>query len=226
MGWLVIVFFLYLGLMCFIGWRKGFSRMLISLLSIAVSILITWAFAPKIKGLLVEYTTIDESVAHKIGETVLGDAETDEEVDLAIQNAPIPGSMKASAEAHLSVREEGVTKKEALTEMLADILLTILVDVILFIVSMILISLLGKLLDLVNKIPGFKQVNGALGALLGLLKAIIYLDLFFLVLMLFSGTAAGLYIQTEIQKSGILNWFYENNLLMYIFDAARQKLLG
>ena len=119
-----------------------------------------------------------------------------------------------------------MTEKQALAGLLGDVVLTALVAVVLFIVFMILITLLGKLLDLINRIPGFKQINGILGAVIALAVAILLLDVFFLFMILFSGTEFGQYVLGEIQKSVILKWLYDNNILIYLFNLVKTKLFG
>ena len=105
-------------------------------------------------------------------------------------------------------------------------LVTVLLITALFIIFMILIHLLGKLLDLVNRIPGFKQVNGFLGMVLALAEAVLVIDLFLLILVPLSGTSVGQYLVDEIHKSKILTWLYENNFLVYLFNLAKQKIFG
>lgn len=146
-----------------------------------------------------------------------------------VDDSPIPTSMKDYAKNYMTMRtleDPTLTKRQALGELLADLIITVLVAVALFIVSMILISLLGKLLDLVNKIPGFKQVNGILGAVFGLVQGVLIMDFAFIVLLLFSSTFAGQYLLGEIGKSSILTWLYEHNFLLYLFQIAKTKLFG
>jgi len=236
MSWLIIVLILFLVLMAVIGYIRGFSKMLISLLAMILSIVLTWIFAPKIKTLIVDHTDWDEALSTKISENVLAPktepATVEEDNAIMVKrvdDSPIPTSMKDYAKNYMTMRtleDPTLTKRQALGELLADLIITVVVAVALFIVSMILISLLGKLLDLVNKIPGFKQVNGILGAVFGLVQGVLIMDFAFIVLLLFSSTFAGQYLLGEIGKSSLLTWLYEHNILLYLFQIVKTKLFG
>ncbi|MBO4411090.1 MAG: CvpA family protein [Lachnospiraceae bacterium] len=226
MSWLILIFIAYLLLAGFIGYKLGFSKMLVSALAVVASILLTWALTPAVKGLVANGTTLDETMSEKMGEVFLKDLETDGDVDALLETIPLPNAWKDYAKEQVTAREPGMTEKQALAGLLGDVVLTALVAVVLFIVFMILITLLGKLLDLINRIPGFKQINGILGAVIALAVAILLLDVFFLFMILFSGTEFGQYVLGEIQKSVILKWLYDNNILIYLFNLVKTKLFG
>ena len=225
MTWLLLALAGYLALAGFIGYKRGFSKMLISVLAVGLSVLLTWAFAPRVKDLIVTHTEWDETLADRVGETVLITVEDDEEVENLIFEAPFPASFKELVRSYIETRPAGATKKSALSGIIAGALLSVFVSISFFILCMILLTILGKILDLVNKIPGFKQVNGALGAALALVEAAVFLELFFLVLLLFCNTETGQYLLTEIQKSTVLSWLYEHNLFLYLFEILKNHLL-
>ena len=226
MTWIILIPIAILVLAGIIGWKRGFTKMLVSLLAMIIAIILTWIFTPMVKNLIADNTTLDESMGKKIEESLLKNVETDEEVDEKINRFPLPESIKNPIRASLEQLSAGMTKKEALGLLLANVILTALISLALFIIFMILIHLLGKLLDLVNRIPGFKQVNGFLGMVLALAEAVLVIDLFLLILVPLSGTSVGQYLVDEIHKSKILTWLYENNFLVYLFNLAKQKIFG
>ena len=224
MSWLILIFFAYLALLGFIGYKLGFSKMVVSALAVVIAIVLTWVTTPLVKGLLKDNTTLDETFSEKMSEVLLKDFEENEDIDGILSDLPLPASWKESVKTEIASQGPGVSVKQATANFLGDIVLTALVAVALFIVFVILVTLLGKLLDLVNKIPGFKQVNGILGALIAVAVGILLLDVFFLFMILFSATDFGQYIHAEIQKSVILKWLYENNFLIYLFHLVKAKL--
>ena len=226
MTWLWIIPIVVFVLAAIIGWKRGFIKMLVSLLAMILAVALTWIFTPMIKDLIANNTSFDESMGQKIEETVLKDAETDEAVDAMVDQFPLPESVKNTIRTEIEARTEGMTKREALGLLLSNVILTALVSLAIFIVFMLLIHLIGKLLDLVNRLPGFKQVNGFLGMILAVAEAFLFLDLCLLILVPLSGTGIGKYIVDEIHKSQVLTWVYENNFLVYLFSIAKQKLFG
>ena len=226
MTWIWIIPIVLFVLAAIIGWKRGFTKMLLSLAAMIIAVILTWIFTPMVKNLITANTTWDESMGKKFEETLFKNMEEDLAVDEFINNFPLPASVKESARNEIDARTEGMTKREALGLLLANVVWTAIVAVALFIIFMILLTLLGKLLDVVNRVPGFKQVNGFLGVLLALAEAALLFELFLIILVVLSGTEFGKYMVEEIHKSKVLTWVYEHNLLLYLFSIAKQKLFG
>lgn len=226
MSWLLIVILLCFVIAGFIGWKLGFAKMLISLFAVVIAVVLTWLFAPMIKDLLTEHTSWDESLATKLEETILKDADGEEMVETVIGLLPLPAESKDEIRTKLQPDTDPASRKTALAAWLSDIIFSVGVTLVFFVVALILVLILGKVIGLVDRIPVLKQVNGALGMIFALVIAFVFLNLFFLVILLFGGTGFSNALMTEIHKSQILTWLYEHNLLLFLFKIVKQKLFG
>ena len=69
-------------------------------------------------------------------------------------------------------------------------------------------------LELLVKVPGLSLVNRLLGAGFGLAQQVLTLWVFFLVLLIFEGTGWGAAATQWIRQGILLEYLYENNLLL------------
>ena len=69
-------------------------------------------------------------------------------------------------------------------------------------------------LELLVKVPGLRLVNRLLGAGFGLAQQVLTLWVFFLVLLIFEGTGWGAAATQWIRQGILLEYLYENNLLL------------
>ena len=86
-----------------------------------------------------------------------------------------------------------------------------------FIIIYILLLLLGRLLRLATKLPVLKQADKILGLVLGLLMAVLVVDLFFIFLTGCAQFSFGRKMISMIAESEILSFLYEMNFLTRIF---------
>ena len=71
-------------------------------------------------------------------------------------------------------------------------------------------------LEILVKVPGLSLANRLLGALLGLIQQLVVVWLFFLFVMVFSGTGWGKALYQMIQDGFWIGFLYDNNLLLLL----------
>lgn len=224
MNWL---FFVIIGLALiagFIGYKIGFSKMLFSLASVVAALVIAWLVSPFAEQLILNHTDLHEKLGTKLEETVFSNLDSDEEVLEKLDALPIPNTVRESIEKAV-VSDEGLSMKESLSRRLASLIIRIGVVIILFIVARLLIAALEKLFGLINRIPGFKEVNAAFGALLAIVEFFIVLFGFFLVVTLLSGTGFSETMTALIEENTILAFLFHHNPLVFLFNLAKEAIL-
>ena len=226
MNWLFCVVLAGVILAGIIGYVRGFTKMVISAVAFLAAVVVTWFVLPPVQKLVIEHTELEQTIAASLNDSVFSQIETDEDVDRSIRSLPLPEAVRRSIEEKLEARDEGVSKKESLSLMVSNAMIGAAVAVVLFVVVRLLLALLIKLLDLMNKLPGLKQMNSILGALVALFVAWIVLSLFFLVVMVFHQTNFGTAVITQVRASEVLSWLYDNNLLVFLFHLAKDNLLN
>ncbi len=88
-----------------------------------------------------------------------------------------------------------------------------------FICVALVVGIIGKVLDLVTKIPGIKQLNTILGGVAGLFEGLLVVWLLFTVITALGSSEFGQSMLALINENPLLSFIYENN-----FISA--KLLG
>lgn len=137
-----------------------------------------------------------------------------------IENLPVPEVLKDlllnynNDEGYYSL---GVTTFQ---DYLVNFIATVLLNVISFVAAVILVQVLFHLvlgaLDILSHIPLIGGVNRLLGLLLGLLQALFFLWLFFLILSMASASEWGLQLLGMVQDSSFLSYLYDSNLFLRI----------
>lgn len=188
MNWALIISISIVGISVVIGMVRGFSKTVLTLGSTIIAILLVWALMKPTLTLVEEKTEWQQELAGKI-ETERMQEWTEENCKEKVSAMALPGFFREECNSYIDAHPE-LTKKNAAGLYMAHYILGIITALALFIVIYILLWLFGKLLKLVNKVPGFKQVNGLLGAFLGFVIGFIILDALYLLLNLAASTTS------------------------------------
>lgn len=185
MNWLLIVV-LILFLLCVIqGWRKGFLRLLFSLISWIVMIVLVSYISPYISEFLKNNTGIYEWIENRCAETI---------------------------QSRLGTGLEFLA--EAGGEMAADWILRGVVFLVALILVVILLRLIYRALGIVDHIPVLRGINRVLGLFAGVLEAYILVSLFFMFVSVIAGTELGSSLTMYIDESEFLSMLYYQNVMV------------
>lgn len=137
-----------------------------------------------------------------------------------IEHLPIPEALRdllLDYNNDEGYRSLGVT---GFADYLVHFLATVILNVIAFVAAVILVQILLHLvigaLDILAHIPLIGGLNRLLGLILGLVQALFFLWLFFLVLSMTSATQWGLQLMDMVQSSQTLSALYDSNLFLEI----------
>lgn len=137
-----------------------------------------------------------------------------------IEHLPIPEALRdllLDYNNDEGYRSLGVT---GFADYLVHFLATVILNVIAFVAAVILVQILLHLvigaLDILAHIPLIGGLNRLLGLILGLVQALFFLWLFFLILSMTSATQWGLQLMDMVQSSQALSALYDSNLFLEI----------
>jgi uncharacterized membrane protein required for colicin V production len=99
---------------------------------------------------------------------------------------------------------------------LADLLVEGLGFLLLFFLAMLLITLVGHLVNGFFELPLLKDVNRLAGMLFGVLRAGVFVMILVAVITVFSPVFGWAELQADIAASTAGQFFYHNNLVMYL----------
>lgn len=217
--WLLIVVAAYLIIKLIIGYNKGFTKMAVSLGATILSVILILVLADTLTGFLVDHTELDENISNRIGTTLLDTVSTEESLNEKIDGLPLPEFIRKDLKSKVAETQGSMAERVlSLSYSVALKLIRIGVYVVGFIVLWILIQVLGKVINLVAKLPVLKEANKILGIVLSLIEGLIVIDVALVAVSMFSGTDFGTILMNQIQGSSILTWLFNHNLVA--------KLLG
>lgn len=178
LGILIIAFF--------IGLARGFIGQILSLLGGIAALILSFVLCKHLAGFIGDkIPSLTESISGMVNKLFglegVVTAGTKEEIIATLQTTKIP-SFLHSIVANSIVSSEGTLK---LTEVLTEWALVAISFVVIFILALILFAIIKKVFKALTKIKGVGAVNRILGALLMLVKAIIFCVILSLILSVF-----------------------------------------
>lgn len=215
----------------FIGWHKGFLRIVISFAGTIVIIIAVAITSPKLSRYIVENTGIYERTQEKVTEVFiekLTSTDEDKEEDRAVSEDEGTGSSYLKELDLPDILKNDLIEKTA-SEMYQALVAVVIKDYISVYLAKLIINagsfvamyaalslalwVVVKSSDLIAKIPVIKGFNKILGAITGAAQALIIVWIFFFVVIMFMGNEAGSRLLGDVQVSVFLRYLFNNNFL-------------
>ncbi len=185
MNWVLIVVLLIF-LVCIIhGWAKGFLRLLFSLLSFIILIVVIGFVTPYISSFLKENTGIYAAIETRCAATLENRVGT----GLEFITGPTAG-----------VAAEWILKGASF--------------LIALVAALIVVRVISHIIGLVGKIPIIKGINRFFGLIAGGVEAYIIVSLLFLFVSVIAGTDLGGSVTESINGSRFLSVLYYDNVIL------------
>lgn len=231
MNWLLIVLLIVTILSAIAGYYKGFVRTALSMVFLILVLAVSGWISPYVGSALEEHTQITENI-HNACRDMVADAlekQTDgitsgitsgniTEQQEILNAVGFPGELLGNVFSSEPIQTGQENAAEELADRTADVLTDLAVDAIVFVISFaaawIVVSLIRRAADLFAELPVIGFVNRVFGGLLGIVRALIWIWLFFLVLTIFAGTEWGSFCMKAVQEDSILLFLYHNNLVL------------
>ena len=215
----------------FIGWHKGFLRIVISFAGTIVIIIATAVMSPKLSRYVVENTGIYERTQEKVTEVfleklVLSDEEKTEDRagsedegsgSSYLKDLDLPDILKndliEKTASKMYQALVAVVIKDYVSVYLARIIVNAGSFVAMYAALSLALWVVVKSSDIISKIPVIKGFNKMLGALTGVAQALIIVWVFFFVVIMFMGNETGSRLLRDVQASSFLRYLFNNNFL-------------
>lgn len=215
-----------------VGWIRGFFKVLISVAGLIVSIIVGLYAAPHISGYLQENTDIDDKLAVYIAEKLefseMGE-ETSKGIQVAlIDNLPLPDVMKDNIRNNNNLETYDVLKVTGVYDYIAKSVSVVIINGAVFLVLTLICRIVFFFVGIMAKglldIPILKSFDKIGGGLLGVVKGLIFIWIFFLILSITSTMSWSQNLIAEISQSAVLKLLYDNNILLDIVGDLTKVL--
>lgn len=196
---IIVIAFILLSI--FFGYKKGLVVLAVKLCAFVIAIVVTLVLYKPVANLVINSTSIDESIQNTILEKVTDIIEDD-------QNAEITNELIESA------------KQGMLPEASRELAINIIyagVMIILFIGIRICLIFVTAIANVITKLPILNQINKLGGILYGLIRGILLVYVFLLIISIVGTVNPKNEVHKQINTSYITKAMYENNIISIIF---------
>lgn len=222
MNWMLICVIALLAICLYHGYRQGLVRMLFSIVTFFVTIVLVRLLAPvgiqMLKNTDAVYDGVKAPVVRFLDEHVDGKQETQEVLD----TCQIPESIKSTI---MELAEKmDMNQVTLFTPEMRDItadcitlwIIDLLAYVLMFIIINIALRIVGKLLNVFSRLPVVRVMNRLGGCLFGALEGVAFVWLGFVVVTIFSTTDWGRTCFEMIKSSSFLSVLYASNIFFLL----------
>lgn len=222
MNWILLAVIAILGVMGYVGYRKGFIKMAFSLASTIVALLVAMLFSPVVAGVMKNNDAIvsffDEKISAVIDLSAENAAvETEREQMDYIDSLSLPETFKESLSENNTLENYDAMRANDFEEYACRQITNVTINAIAFVVTLVVVAIglavLCFALDLVAKLPLLKQINITAGLAAGVLEGLLIVWILFVVLTMFAGTEFGSESLAMISGNSLLDFLYKNNLV-------------
>lgn len=233
-----IIVILIILISVFLGYKKGFVRTAVSLLSFFVAIGLALLFYKPLAIILTENTTIDDWIImnitsnHDDNENLTESSETDEsgDVPMFIEEASnlteeketnnlglvisMLENLPATITDKLSLEEIKSDTKQEIAYKVSELIMNLLSLIIIYIVVKVTLIIAAFILDGIMKFPILKQLNEILGMGIGAVIGFIQIYVAFAVITFISSICDISVVIETIKLSAFAKILFENNVII------------
>ncbi len=219
------ILILIVALCIFIGYKRGFIRSILQLVGMLAAVVVAFTLS----GMIAEWV-YDEHLNQPIQDSIVESLHRDEtpesdeieevlsvippflrnalNVDQIAQDAMVVITEKVNETAESTAK----TVAETVIRPVAVTVMRILLFIVLTVVLLLVVKLLLGIIKPITKLPVLRQADGALGAVIGVVKGLLFVLLAVAVMQLLASSDA-LITQTDIDNTVITKWIAEASFI-------------
>lgn len=207
------------------GYRKGFIKIVITLISFVLTLWLVSVVTPYISTYLVEHTGLYDAVKGQVAEAfadnnALLDNTIPENQTTTINSYDVPSVMKSTLITNNTAETYTRLAVSAFEDYISSFLARIIINLAAFVCTFLMITIFLRMtffsLEIISKIPIIKGINKFAGLFAGFAEGLIIVWIFFLAVTMFAGNTIGRQIFDLVQSDPLLNILYNSNVLLKI----------
>lgn len=224
MNWLLIVILvLIIGNIAW-GYKMGFMRIALSLVSWVIVLIACHVVTPVVADVIIEHTpladVIQETVTRELNEAIEGivDGVIDDSA-MAELESKLPSQLQdAILGEHESIADliTGSGEIQVDTTNLTEGAAYLIALIVVLIVTRIALIIVEMVLGLVSKLPLIGQANALLGLGAGAVKGLVWCWVILTVIAMLAYTGVNTELIALVNEAPVLKWLYDNNPIMNV----------
>ena len=221
MNWLLIVVIVILAGFTFYSYQRGFVKSALSMTLFLITILLVNLLNPYVTEFIMEqtsvYDTVKESCMEIYSPENQKEIQTQGSEDEINNSSPVANILKKKMIEDNNAAQYQLLDVSKIQEYIAAYIAKTIISsasyVLTFILVYVLLRVLMVALDILTRLPGIKEINKTVGAVLGLIQGLIIVWLVFVAADIFGTTQFGISVQQQISDSGLLQFLSDNNII-------------
>lgn len=217
MNYLLIAILALLIWSVFDGYKKGFMRTVLALVSWIIILVVCNVATPMVTDFLIEETgiadTVGDAIAEKVNEVIAqsGVGELEQNLPEEIKNM--------LAEGNINIEELLAANGEAMVDATSIVhtVVSIIAFVLVIVVTRVILWLTDKVLGIASKLPIIGSLDKLLGLACGAAKGILICWIVLAVVSVAVIPNANVDFASMIQQSQLLTWLQNNNYILKMF---------
>ncbi len=217
----------------FLGYKKGFVRTVIRLISFFVAIGLSLMFYKPLATILIENTTIDDWIMENITSSSQEqevqkvqqshEDKEQEEIKTASTSSKTDGNMldwftnlPAAFTEGMNLEEIKEEGRYELATQISELIMNLLSLMIIYVIVKVTLAIATWILDGIMKIPVLKQLNEILGMGIGVVIGFAQVYIAFAILTFLSSICDISFVIEAIKASAFASILFEHNIIIYL----------
>ncbi|HPU63715.1 MAG TPA: CvpA family protein, partial [Mobilitalea sp.] len=197
-----------------IGKRVGFIKIVFSLFSFIITLLITTWISPKINGLLKNNETFYQKTYQKVEKTLSLETKENSDQDEMINDLPLPKSIRENLIENKKKQEANI--KSYIVFQVTGIVINAIAFILTYVVVFVGLWIIGAAINIISKLPIIHQINKWAGFIVGGMQGLFIVWLLLLLLTVFGGSELSQSAFKQIEESKFLSFIYNKNFILHI----------
>ena len=212
------------------GMKRGLIKTVFSIFSMIIALVLTLWLSPIVSKKIqanediVNYFTKKIEVAFPAQE--VGNKVSDQMN--FIEQLPLPQTLKTTIIENNNTDTYVALAVDNFSSYISHAIASIIINALVFIITYLLVTIalrvLCSVLDIISKLPLLNQLNKLTGLLVGAIHGFIIVWLMFVLLTAIAGTELGQKAFLLIEESPLLQYIYNNNLLLHFITNISKVL--
>lgn len=221
MNWLLIAVIVILAGFTIYSYQRGFVKSALSMTLFLITILLVNLLNPYVTEFIMEQTSVYDTVKDSCMEIYSPDnqkeIQTQGSDDEIINSYPVANILKKKMIEDNNAAQYQLLDVSKIQEYIAAYIAKTIISsasyVLTFILVYVLLRVLMIALDILTHLPGIKEINKTVGAVLGLIQGLMIVWLVFVAADIFGTTQFGISVQQQISDNVWLQFLSDNNII-------------
>lgn len=218
MNWLLIAVLAVIKINAWIGKKVGLVKIVYSLFSFFITLLITTGISPRINEALKNNEAFYQKTYQNVEEMLALDNKESSDDDEMIDKLPLPKSIRENIKKNKDKHEENI--KSYIINRVTEIVINALAFILTYAVVFIGLWVISIAVNIISRLPILNKINKLGGFIVGGMQGLFVVWLLFLLLTVFSSSEISQKAFKLIEESKMLSYLYDKNFILNIVMNA------